>query len=155
MNPSSIISLIPSIFQMGQGQSLMGQGAQLAQQGGQVAASSWMMAGVASLQAAEYNNSIENLRMTREMDYLNRQSKSFISQQWADSTNTGFKSTSKSFLQMMHESVSSVEKQVIQNRNTSDQRKQSMMYQGRIAEAEAINKAKSALYDAQIAASGQ
>lgn len=101
-------------------------------------------AGVASMASARYNAAIEELNSERRQVEMGRQVSNILSTQRAQAGASGLDVTSKSFLALMNESISSFESAIINERNVSEQRQDSLIYQGRVAEAAAKAKADAA-----------
>lgn len=149
-----IASLIPALGAINQGNTLVGQGQALAQQGGAISAAAFRSAGVQSLLAANYNISIEQLNLARQLDATSREISSFTSSQVAATAGTGFKTTSGSFQAVINDSLNTFERFVLQTRNASAQRQDALLFEGQAAEVEFENRARAAEFQATVAASG-
>lgn len=127
------------------------QGERLAQQGSQVAATAFRNAGVASLAAAEYNVSIEQLNTSRNLDALSREIRSFTSSQKVAAASSGLSITSKSFLSVMNDTLDTFSNQVVDVKNSSKQAQKAILFEGKAAQVEFENRARAAEFQGAIA----
>lgn len=101
-------------------------------------------AGSASMASAKYNKQLEDVASQKRETDLGRQLASVMSTQRAQLGASGVSISSKSALALMNESISAFEAALMNERNTSDQRGEAIMFEGRAAKAAADNRATAA-----------
>ena len=137
--------VIPSLITGIGGAALTAQGRSMQVSGANQAASAYRMAGVASLEAANYNVELEKLNLQRNLDASSRQFSRFMSTQRTEAASTGFLSGSKSFLQVVDTTLSVFERQLVDTRSASKQAAETILFEGRAAQVEFENRAQAAL----------
>lgn len=130
----------------------LGEGADLARAGASISAAGFRNSGAAAVAAANYNSQLETINLNRRLDALGRQAGRIASSQTAQAGASGLASTSKSFLFVMNDTISQFEREIVQQRNTTAQRIESIQFEGRAAASAAENQARAAEFSGEVQA---
>ena len=147
----SILDSAPNLMQTAFGLNQLKQGLNLELAGYNLAAQSFKNAGVLNQATAQYNAQLEELNLKQQLAATGRQVDKVIGNQRSVMATTGFALTSKSFLQVANETLSSAEKQVVNLRNTSAQKQEAIMFSGKVAEYQNQAKASAQEYAGKVA----
>ena len=109
-------------------------------------AQSYRAGGQASIATAQYNAALLGVERDRELNQLSRRIGSFLSTQRAQAAKSGLSSTSKSVLALLSDTMTEFERQSTEIRNTTKQRQDSVIYEGRVAQHVANQQARAAQF---------
>ena len=145
------------------------QGGEIAAQGAKLSAGGLRESKKAVKGAAAFNEEIDVLNSARKLESFRRQSRLLLGAQRAQIASTGLSATSKSFLQVENEALSSIERELMNMKvdaeNTSRAKKfetqvtltnlenqaRAVEYQGAAAQVQARNRAAEASYQGEVA----
>ena len=145
---ADITTIIPQIFG---GLAQFQNGQNLTILGSEMAAASYRQAGVASIAAANYNNAISRLNFNRQMDSMSREIRNFVGTQQVAAASTGFKSSSKSFLELTNDTLNIFERTILDARNSQKQAESATLFEAQAQQVQFENQARAAEYQAEIA----
>lgn len=116
-------------------------------------ADSYNQLAASSRAVANYNASLDQLATSRRINALSRSLSQTTGTQSVQMAGSGFRASSKSYLQIKAESLDIYAKTVYTMRSDSKQRQEMIKYEGKVAEVNAKNAAKAASYNAAVSSS--
>ncbi len=127
------------------------QAQEVAKEGGNYSAEVYSNAGAAATAVANYNRALDVVDTNKQLDAMGRQIRDLYSTNTASMGTSGISLGSKSYLQVMADSMSTYERNLVGIRNTALQRQQGIIYQGNLTAVEYNNNANAAKYSASLA----
>lgn len=147
----SILDGAPTLLQTAFGINQLNKGLDLQLAGYNLATSSFRNAGVINQMTAQYNAQLEELSLKQRLNVAARQVDQVIGNQKTTMATSGFALSSKSFLQVANDSLATMEREIINLRNTSAQKQQAINFAGKVASYQAEANAKQSEYAAEVA----
>ena len=151
-NIGNIGNLFGGLFSGIAGFSRAQAGADLAIAGGQLQAQAFYDAATINREVAGYNVALEELNFNRKMDAFSRQINSFMSSQEVSAAKSGLEIGSKSFQAVANDTMDQFERFVLDARNTNQQKKEMILFDGEARAVANTNKGLAAEFNAQVAA---
>lgn len=143
---------LPNLLTTGQaiGQSQSAINAQIS--GGEIQASAYRSQGANAHAIANYNIKLEKIDVARKVNDLSRNVQRAIGRQRVQAANTGFSSTSKSFLMVMSDTLDGFDTVFTQAKADSEIRENQIRFQASQQAIDSENRARAAGFQAELSA---
>ena len=117
--------------------------------GSKLQAKGFRDSGAAGLQAANFNNQLTDINLSREADALSRSLKRISSTQLTQAAASGIDITSPSVLAVMNETVNQFEREIVDRQVAAENQKRVELFSAQVGQATQENKARAVEFGAE------